>query len=212
MVIDLIAQTGVSHLIERRRVIQAPCAPITRAHTGLRPASRHAPRSRAPRSPRLGSWPPCPACRNTGARRRPIVGPAWGNWSHRESARRCVRESWRAAGATRVRRLRRIGDEVLKGLIGARTADALQHRAHGLAPAVAQQAKQVPAKRATLRDVREATLERREPFAQPVEPRWRVARQSRQHRAAAYRSPVTSTRPLISIHIRSRSESADLTK
>ena len=45
-----------------------------------------------------------------------------------------------------------------------------------------------------------------------IEPRRRVARQSRQRRRAAYRSPRRSTRALISVPVRSRSESADLTK
>ena len=109
-----------------------------------------------------------------------------------------------------VGRPRRIGDEMLERLIGARIADALQHRAHRLAAAVAQQPEQIAAKRAALRHVREADLERLEPFAQAIEPRRRIARQSRQHRAAAYRSRAKSTRPLISIPVRLRSESADL--
>ena len=94
---------------------------------------------------------------------------------------------------------RRMRDEMLKGLIGPRIADALEHRAHRLAPTVAQQPEQIPTKRAALRHVREADLERLEPLAQAIEPRRRVARQSRQHRAAAYRSPRKSTSPLISI-------------
>ena len=83
----------------------APRASATpRADTTRRPASTRARRSRAPRSPPLGSWPPCPACRNTGAPPRPSVGPASGNWSRRESARRCARGSRPAAAATRARR------------------------------------------------------------------------------------------------------------
>ena len=101
---------------------------------------------------------------------------------------------------------------MLERLIGARIADALQHRAHRLAATVAQQPEQIATKRAALRDVREADLERLEPRAQAVEPRRRIARQSRQHRAAAYRIARTSTSPLISIPVRFRSESADLTK
>ena len=95
-----------------------------------------------------------------------------------------------------VGRPRRIGDEMLKRLIRARIADALQHRAHRFAAAVAQQPEQVAAKRAALRHVREAHLERLEPSAQAIEPRRRTARESRQHRAAAYRTRGTSTSPL----------------
>ena len=73
----------------------------------------------------------------------------------------------------------RMRDEVLKRLIRARIGDALEHRAHRLAPTVAQQPEQIATKRAALRDVREADLERLEPLAQAVEPRRRVARQSR---------------------------------
>jgi hypothetical protein len=83
---------------------------------------------------------------------------------------------------------------VLEGLIGPRLADALEHRAHRLSPAVAQQAEQVAAKRVALRNMREADLERFE----------------RQHRAAAYRTPRTSTRPLISIPVRSQNKCWDL--
>ena len=107
---------------------------------------------------------------------------------------------------------RRVGNEVLERLIGARIGHALEHRAHRLAPAVAQQPEQIATEGTALRHVREADLERLEPRAQAVEPRRRVARQSRQHRGAAYRSPRRSTRSLISVPVRSRSESADLTK
>ena len=97
---------------------------------------------------------------------------------------------------------------MLERLIRARIADALQHRAHRFAAAVAQQPEQVAAKRAALRDVREAHLERLEPFAQAIEPRRRTARQSRQHRAAAYRtrrekykSFVTYSRQIFGINL-----------
>ena len=56
---------------------------------------------------------------------------------------------------------RRIGNEVLKGLIRPRIADALEHRAHGLPTTVAQQPEQIPSERAPLRHVREADLEDR---------------------------------------------------
>ena len=62
---------------------------------------------------------------------------------------------------------RRIGDEVLKGLIGTGIADALEHRAHRLPTTVAQQTEQIPSKGAALRDVREANLERLEPRLGP---------------------------------------------
>src|SRR5215211_3558208 len=94
-----------------------------------------------------------------------------------------------------VGRPRRIGDEMLKRLIRARIADALQHRAHRLPPAVAQQPEEVAAKRAPLRDMREAHLEGLEPRAQPIEPCRRAARESRHHRAAAYRTRGPSTSP-----------------
>ena len=115
-------------------------------------------------------------------------------------ARAVENEDARAIGNRRaqvaphgVGRPRRIGDEMLERLIGARIADALQHRAHRLAAAVAQQPEQIAAKRAALGHVREADLERLEPFAQAVEPRRRIARQSRQHRNAAYRTREKST-------------------
>ena len=54
---------------------------------------------------------------------------------------------------------RGVGDEMLERLVRARIADALEHRAHRLASAVAQQAAQVPAKGTALRDVREARFE-----------------------------------------------------
>jgi hypothetical protein len=41
--------------------------------------------------------------------------------------------------------------KMLKCLVGAGIADALQHRAHRFATAVAQQAEQIPAKRTPLR-------------------------------------------------------------
>jgi hypothetical protein len=92
---------------------------------------------------------------------------------------------------------RGVRDEVLERLVRPRIADALEHGAHRLPAAVAQQAEQVPPEGAPLRDVREADLERLKPFAQAIEPRRRVARQSRQHRKAAYRSRRRSTRPLL---------------
>ena len=85
-------------------------------------------------------------------------------------------------------------DEVLKGLIRVGIADALQHRAHRLAATVAQQPEQVATKRPRLRHVREAHLERLEPMAQSIEPRRRIARQSREHCPAAYRTREKSTR------------------
>ena len=96
-----------------------------------------------------------------------------------------VARRWRH---TALGRPRRIGDEMLKGLIRARIADALQHRSHRFAATVAQQPEQIAAKRAALRHVREAHLERLEPSAQAIEPRRRIARESRQHRRAAYRT------------------------
>src|SRR5690606_7067163 len=57
----------------------------------------------------------------------------------------------------------RIGNEVLERLVGSRIADALQHRTHRLAAAVAEQSQQIATKRPALRDVREADFERLEP-------------------------------------------------
>src|SRR5262245_60565362 len=88
-------------------------------------------------------------------------------------------------------------EEMLKRLIGAGVVNALPHRAHRLAPTVAQQPGQIPAKRAALRDVSERALERLEPRAQTIEPRRCIARQ--QHRASAYRNGDRSTRRLTSI-------------
>ena len=129
-----------------------------------RRASTRARPSTAPPSRRLGNWRSCRACRSTGAPRRPSACPAWESWCRRESARprrsgimaRTRRHTGAAVhGASR--------DEMLKGLIGARIADARQHRAHRLAPTVAQQPEQIAPERAPLRDVAEAVLERLEP-------------------------------------------------
>ena len=90
----------------------------------------------------------------------------------------------------------RVGNEMLEGLIRPWIADALQHGTHRLASTVAEQPEQIPSKRAALRDMSEADLERLEPVAQAVEPRRRVARQSQQHRATAYRTRRTSPRAL----------------
>ena len=107
---------------------------------------------------------------------------------------------------------RRMRDEMLERLIRPRIGDALEHRAHRLAATVAEQAEQVATKGAALRDVTEAHLERLEPVAQLIEPRRSVARQSRQHRATAYRTCGKSTRANPSISCQSRNEMADLTK
>ena len=96
---------------------------------------------------------------------------------------------------------RRMADEMLQRLIRAGIVHALPHRAHRLPPTVAQQAEQIPAKGAALRDMRKAHLERLEPAAQAIEPRRRIARQSRLHRRAAYRSLPTSTRAFISFQL-----------
>ena len=90
-------------------------------------------------------------------------------------------------------RPRRVGDEMLEGLIRPGIADARQHGAHRFAPTVAQQPEQISAERTPLRDVIETVLERLEPAAQSVQPHRRIARQ---HRRAAYRNRGTSTSPL----------------
>ena len=88
-------------------------------------------------------------------------------------------------------------DEMLKRLIGPRIGDALEHRAHRLAATVAEQPQQVPTKRPALRDMPEAHFERLEPRAQAVEPRRRIARQSRQHsRSSPRTTDITDAAPL----------------
>jgi hypothetical protein len=89
------------------------------------------------------------------------------------------------------RRPRRIGDEMLKGLIGAGIVHALEHRAHRLATTVAQQAEQIASESAALCHVAELALERLEPCRQAVQPGRRIPWQ--QHRAAAYRKCVNRT-------------------
>ena len=170
----------------------------TRAGTRPRPASTPGPPSTTRPSPRSGSWRSCRARRSTAARRRPSAAPASGKLVP-SRMRMPVRSGIvaRRCRQTALGRPRRIGDEMLEGLIRARIAHALQHRAHRFAAAVAEQPEQIPAKRAALRDVREAHLERLEPLAQAIEPRRRTPRQSRQHRAAAYRTRrATGTSPL----------------
>ncbi len=154
------------------------------------------------------------ACRNTGAPRRPSVDPASENSSRRESRRRS--RSWITARSCRQTRSAlhgACGNEVLERLIGARIGHALEHRAHRLAPAVAQQPEQIATEGTALRHVREADLER-------LEPRRSSGRATPARCAAVATAPrrqrtevrERSTRSLISVPVRSRSESADLTK
>ena len=62
---------------------------------------------------------------------------------------------------------RRVGDEVLKGLIGRRLRDPRQHRRHRFAGAVAEQPIDVLAKRDALSPVPKAVLKLIEPTGQP---------------------------------------------
>src|SRR5438128_12222240 len=76
----------------------------------------------------------------------------------------------------------RIGDEMLKRLIGAGIVDARQHRAHRLASTVAEQAQHVPPKRAALRDQAETIFELLEQPEQMIKPKGCVARQQSEGR------------------------------
>ena len=182
--------------------IQAPRPPSTRA----RPST-------APRSPRLGNWRSCPSVpqywRATPTERRPCFGKLVPS---RISTPAALGDHGAQLPPHALGAPRRVGDEVLKRLIRAGIADALEHRAHRLAPTVAQQAEQIATKRAALRDVREADLER-------LEPRRSTDRATPAHCAAVATAPSGSVpksankyKPFISIPVRSRSESVDLTK
>ena len=153
----------------------------------------------------LATLPSVPQyCRATATERRPCFGKLVPSRISTPLRSGITARSWRQ---TRSALHGRIGDEVLKRLIRARIADALEHRAHRLPATVAEQTDQIATKRAALRHVREADLERLEPLAQAIEPRRRVPRQSRQHRVAAYRTPRASTSPLSQFRLNSGANS-----
>ena len=85
---------------------------------------------------------------------------------------------------------RRMRDEMLEGLIGARIAEPRPHRFHRFAPTVAQQAGHIPTQRAALTLPTEVAFEPLQPDQQAFQPRTRGVIQ---HRAAAYRNRVKST-------------------
>ena len=103
----------------------------------------------------------------------------------------------------------RVRDEMLKGLIGRRLADASQHRRHRLARAVAQQSVDVPAQRHVLRAMTEAVFELIQPPRQSSQQRPRVPIE---HCGAAYRQSANRTMSSIQITREFLRESDDVTK
>lgn len=104
---------------------------------------------------------------------------------------------------------RRVGDEVLQGLITPRLAHAGEHRAHRLARAIAQNAEQIPTKGPALCDMAKGGLKWFEPPQQSIDPRRCIRRQ---HCAAAYRRATLSTMSSIQITAGILRPSDDLTK
>src|SRR5262249_15734185 len=100
-------------------------------------------------------------------------------------------------------------DEMLKGLVGDRLRDAGQHRLHRLSIAVAEHAVHVGLQREPLRTMAEAALKRFEPARQALNVRRRGAID---HRAPAYRTHVTRTRPSSTITKTFRITSQELTE
>ena len=163
--------------------------------TTRRPPSTPARPSTGPPSRRPGSWRPCPTSRSIAGRRATERRPCLGKLvPSRISTPRALGNHRAQLPPDALGAPRRMRDEMLERLIRPGIGDALEHRAHRLAATVAEQAEQVATKGPALRDVTEAHLERLEPVAQLIEPRRSVARQSRQHRATAYRTCVKSTR------------------
>jgi hypothetical protein len=80
---------------------------------------------------------------------------------------------------------RRMRHEMLERLVTVGIVDAFQHRAHRLAPTIAEQPDPVVAKRTALGDVSEFLLEGFEPRHQAIQPRGRIPWQ--QHRGSAYK-------------------------
>jgi hypothetical protein len=91
---------------------------------------------------------------------------------------------------------RRVGNEMLKGLIGDRLGDPCQHRLHRLAVAVAEDALDVGPQRHQLRPMAKAALELLEPAHQSLN-----ARRGRvvDHRVARYQTIWKSTMSSIQI-------------
>ena len=87
---------------------------------------------------------------------------------------------------------RRMRDEMLKGLIRRRVADAFEHRRHRLARAVAQQAIDILPQRHVLGAMAEAVLELIQPPRQSPQQRRRVPIE---HRTAAYAKGRICTMP-----------------
>jgi hypothetical protein len=104
---------------------------------------------------------------------------------------------------------RRIGDEMLEGLVRARVGDARQHRFHGFARAVAEQPLHVPSEGEHLRAMAEAHVEGFEPRHQPTQLQHRAAIR---HGSAEYQTPRTSTMSSNSITPAITSQPTDLTK
>ena len=102
-----------------------------------------------------------------------------------------------------------VRDEMLKGLIGDRLRDAGQHGLHRLPLAVAEQPVHVRPQRESLRTVTEAPLKRFEPANQTLNMRRRCALD---HRAPAYRTHTSGTRPSPRIVKTFRNQRPDLTK
>src|SRR5262249_22090180 len=100
-------------------------------------------------------------------------------------------------------------DEMLKGLGGDRLRDAGQHRLHRRSIAVAEHAVHVGLQREPLRTMSEAALKRSEPARQALNVRRRGAID---HRAPAYRTHVTRTRPSSTITKAFRITSQELTE
>jgi len=101
-----------------------------------------------------------------------------------------------------------VGDEMLKGLIGDRLRDAGQHGLHRL-PIAAEQPVHVCPQRESLRTVPEAALKRFEPANQTLNMRRRCLVD---HRASAYRTHTSGTRPSSRIVKTFQNKCMDLTK
>ena len=104
---------------------------------------------------------------------------------------------------------RRVRDEMLKGLIGARIAQARPHRFHRLAATVAQQAGHIATQRPALTLAIEARFEELQPDQQPTQPRRGGVIQ---HRAVRYRTSRKSTMPSKVITREFQREFVNLTK
>ena len=104
---------------------------------------------------------------------------------------------------------RRIGDEVLEGLVGSGLGHPRQHRFHRFARAVAEQPLHVPSQRKHLRAVAEAHFECFEPRHQPTQ---LIDRAAVVHCDSGYRTQTLGTMSSKQITRAISRKSRDLTK